>query len=382
MLVLANSYTMANDRPSRSFIATAIAPVADAAIFIVAIGAGMAVSPAHIVSFACAALLNYFVTVRAAVADAGKAWEPRLYWHLLVVALSVLFLRGGVLALVMGWGVPAQWAIVFAVAATFVLTRAGNALCLSSSSWVLGSGVRWHALALGFVVCAVLLRLIYSSRIELLPEETYYWNYSRHLDIGYLDHPPMVAWLIRAGTTLFGESEFGVRSGAILCGAIASWFVYRLTRALFDDASALVALVLMQVLPFFFFGGIMMTPDAPLTAAWAALLYYLHQALIADRASAWWRAGLCLGLGLLSKYTILMLAPVAFIFMVWDGRSRHWLRHWLPYASLVLAWRFSRLSFTGMPPTSGRPSPFRPRGGWLKRHGSRSTSCCSPRSCC
>jgi dolichol-phosphate mannosyltransferase len=319
---------MANDRPSRSLIATALAPVADAVIFLVAIGAGMAVSPAHIVSFACGALL-------ARVAAAGKAHEPPLHWHLLIVALAVLFLRGGVLALVMGWGVPAQWAIVFAVAVTFVLLRAGNALCLSP--WTLGGGVRWRALAVGFVVCAALLRLIYASRIELLPEETYYWNYSRHLDLGYLDHPPMVAWLIRAGTMLFGETEFGVRSGAILCGAIASLYVYRLTRALFDDASALIALVFMQVLPFFFFSGVMMTPDVPLTAAWAALLYYLHQALIEDRAGAWWRAGLCLGLGLLSKYTILMLAPVAFIFMVWDARARHWLRHWLPYASMVLA---------------------------------------------
>jgi dolichol-phosphate mannosyltransferase len=328
---------MANDLPLRSFIATALGPLADAVIFIVAVGAGMAVSPAHMLSFACAALLNYFLTVRAAVAVAGKAREPRLYWHLLAVALAVLFLRGGVLALLIGWGLPAQWAIVFAVAATVVLTRLGNALCLSSAAWSLGSGIGWRALAIGFVVCAVLLRLIYSSQIELLPEETYYWNYSRHLDIGYLDHPPMVAWLIRAGTVVCGESEFGVRIGAIVCGAVASLYVYRLTRALFDEASALVALVFMQVLPFFFFSGIMMTPDAPLTAAWAALLYYLQQALIAGRASAWWRAGLCLGLGLLSKYTILMLAPVAFIFMVWDARSRHWLRHWLPYASLVLA---------------------------------------------
>jgi dolichol-phosphate mannosyltransferase len=328
---------MANDRPLPSFIATATGPVADALIFMVAIGAGMAVSPAHIVSFSCAALLNYLLTVRAAVAAAGPLRGSRMYWHLFAVAVAVLFLRGGVLALVMGWGVPAQWAIVFAVAATFVLTRAGNALCLSSRAWVFGSGVQWRAVAVGFVVCAVLLRLIYASRIELLPEETYYWNYSRHLDLGYLDHPPMVAWLIRAGTTVFGETEFGVRSGAFLCGTISSWFVYRLTRALFDEVSAIVALVFMQALPFFFVAGIMMTPDAPLTAAWAALLYYLHQALIADRAGAWWRAGVCLGLGLLSKYTILMLAPAAFIFMVWDARSRHWLRHWLPYASLVLA---------------------------------------------
>ena len=42
-----------------------------------------------------------------------------------------------------------------------------------------------------------------------MPEETYYWNYSRHLDIGYLDHPPMVGWLIWLGTAVFGD--YGVR---------------------------------------------------------------------------------------------------------------------------------------------------------------------------
>ena len=327
---------MVNER-TRISLATVVAPLVDVIIFSVSVGAGMALSLAHIISFSCAAVLNDLLTVRSSVAVEGRQWKPRLYVHLLVVALTVLFLRGGVLALLMGWGLSAQWAIFAVAAVTVVLLRAGNALCLSSYEWTLGSGVNWRMLAVGLVVCAALLRLIYCSQVELLPEETYYWNYSRHLDIGYLDHPPMVAWLIRAGTAVFGETEFGVRIGAILCGALASLYVYRLTRELFGDASALVALVLVQILPFFFFSGIMMTPDAPLTAAWAALLYYLQQALIAGRASAWWRAGLILGLGLLSKYTILMLVPAAFIFMVWDAQSRHWLRHWLPYTVLVLA---------------------------------------------
>ena len=44
-----------------------------------------------------------------------------------------------------------------------------------------------------------------------------------------------------------------------------------------------------------------------------------------------------LGLGMLSKYTIVMVVPAAFIFMVWDAQARRWLRHWLPYTALVLA---------------------------------------------
>jgi dolichol-phosphate mannosyltransferase len=318
-------------------VAEALGPLADVVIFIAAVHAGAAVSLAHIVSFACATFLNYFLTVRTAVATRGRSRDPLVYSHLLAVALAVLFLRGGVLALLIGWGLPPQWAIVFAVAVTVVLTRIGNSFCVSSGAWVLGNSAQWRTLAIGLIACAWLLRLIYSSQIEMLPEETYYWNYSRHLDIGYLDHPPMVAWLIWLGTTLFGTTEFGVRFGAMCSGVVASIFVYKLARDLFDEATALVAVVLMQLLPFFFFAGILMTPDAPMTAAWAALLYYLARALVADRGAAWWGVGLSLGLGLLSKYTIAMLGPAMLIFIVWDARSRHWLRDWRPYAAAVLA---------------------------------------------
>ena len=50
----------------------------------------------------------------------------------------------------------------------------------------------------------------------LIPEEAYYWNYSQHLDFGYLDHPPMVAWLIWLGSKFAGDTEFAVRIGAFL----------------------------------------------------------------------------------------------------------------------------------------------------------------------
>ena len=196
---------------------------------------------------------------------------------------------------------------------------------------------RWRHLAITLIVIAVMVRLLCVGSVELLPEEAYYWNYAQHLDIGYLDHPPMVAWLIRLGTAIFGDTEIGVRFGAVLCGTVASVFIYKVTRNLFGVASALTALLLMQLLPFCFCSGLLMTPDAPLTAAWAATLFFLERALIAGRVAAWWGAGVSLGLGLLSKYTIAMLVPAAFSFMLLDRDSRHWLRHWVPYAAGALA---------------------------------------------
>ncbi|MGO9992736.1 MAG: glycosyltransferase family 39 protein [Steroidobacteraceae bacterium] len=199
-----------------------------------------------------------------------------------------------------------------------------------------GADVQWRALVIGIVAYGFFLRLIYSAQVELIPEEAYYWNYSRHLDIGYLDHPPLVAWLIRFGTTLFGNTEFGVRFGALCCGAAAAFFVFRLTRNLFGEPSALLALGMLQVLPFFFLSGMLMTPDAPLTAAWAASLYFLERALIGGRSRAWLWAGLAVGIGLISKYTIGLLGMAALAFMLLDPPARRWLRRWEPYAALLI----------------------------------------------
>ena len=203
--------------------------------------------------------------------------------------------------------------------------------------WEAGKARQRQTLVLGVVGCAFVLRLLYAALVELLPEETYYWNYSRHLDIGYLDHPPMVAWLIRSGTSLFGDTEFGVRFGALLCGVTAAVFLFRLTRNVFGAGCAPSVLMLSLTLPFFFMSGLLMTPDAPLTAAWAAALYFFERALIAGQPRAWLWAGAALGIGMLSKYTIALLGAAVFVFMVLDPASRRWFRRWEPYAAVLLA---------------------------------------------
>src|SRR5260370_42325970 len=112
-----------------------------------------------------------------------------------------LTLRAGVLALLaQRWGWAPQVGIFFAAVLGLAVTAP-----------------RWRNAALALVAYAFVLRLVYAGSVEMMPEETYYWNYSRHLDFGYLDHPPMVAWLIRVGTAVFGQTEGGVgaRGGAL-----------------------------------------------------------------------------------------------------------------------------------------------------------------------
>jgi dolichol-phosphate mannosyltransferase len=309
-------------------------PLLDVAIFCVLIANGASLLSSHIASFSVAMALNYLLKIRSKVIAAGPSRGPALHALLLLVAVMALFLRGSVLALLtLTWAWPAQVSILFAVLAGMAVTASGFSYVLSTTA----AEARARALATGLIVYAVTLRLLFAGSVELLPEETYYWNYSRHLDIGYLDHPPMVAWLIRLGTTFFGQSPFGIRCGAVCCGIVTSIYTYRLTRNLFGETSALAALVLAQALPFFFLSGVLMTPDAPLAAAWAASLYYLERALVAGRSSAWRGVGIALGIGMISKYTIGLLALVALAFMLRDREARRWWLRFEPYAAALIA---------------------------------------------
>ena len=174
-----------------------------------------------------------------------------------------------------------------------------------------GHGVRWRVVALGITAFFLALRLTYLATVQLLPEEAYYWNYAQHPALGYLDHPPMVAWLIAAGTALLGHDAAGVRLGAILCWGIAAIFIFRLARNVFDKTTALRAVMLMAILPAFFGVGTVMTPDAPLVACWAGALYFFERVFFAGSTAAWFGAGACIGLGMDSKYTIALVGIAA-----------------------------------------------------------------------
>jgi dolichol-phosphate mannosyltransferase len=313
-------------------IAILLAPLIDVIAFCALTGAGVSLRASNGLAFAAGIVVTWVLRWRAMGSAERRSQDWRLYLRILIIGFMALFLRGGALALFQRWGWPLQFSILPAVALGLAVTLPGLSYAAS------GVGKEsWRILAYGLIAYAFVLRLIYAGSVELMPEEAYYWNYSRHLDFGYLDHPPMVAWLIRLGTYLFGQTEFGVRAGALCCGAVTSIFVYKLARNLFGEASAVAALLLAQALPYFFLSGLLTTPDAPLVAAWAASLYFLERALIANRSRAWWFAGISLGLGMISKYSIAILVPVTMAFMVWDRASRHWWRRADPYVAALIA---------------------------------------------
>ena len=60
------------------------------------------------------------------------------------------------------------------------------------------------------------LRMVYAGVIDLRTDEAYYWTWSKESVLSFLDHPPMIAWFIRFGTAIFGDTNLGVRFAGIV----------------------------------------------------------------------------------------------------------------------------------------------------------------------
>ena len=190
------------------------------------------------------------------------------------------------------------------------------------------------------VALVTLLRLAIGVVLPLGDDETFYWEWSRHLAPGYLDQPPAIAWLIHASTMVFGDTAFAVHLVAAVLFGITSLALWRLAREVLGRPdAATTAVALFNVIPVFAAGGLLAVPDGPLGLAWVLTLLWAWRAVNGDRPAggrAWLYAGFWLGLALDSKYTAAVL-PVSIGLWLAASAHRRWLRRPEPYAGLAIA---------------------------------------------
>jgi 4-amino-4-deoxy-L-arabinose transferase-like glycosyltransferase len=196
------------------------------------------------------------------------------------------------------------------------------------------------ALRVGLAAIAVLilLRFALAATANLAEDEAYYWLWSTHLASGYYDHPPMIAYWIRAGTAIFGQTEFGVRFIGLLSAIAGSYLLYKTSLSLFRDRNAAWLCVFwMNATLLCNAAAIVATPDTPLALFTTAALFALAK-LIETRRGAWWYAiGASLGLAFMSKYTAALLLPGLFLWMIASAVGRRWFLRPEPYIGAVIA---------------------------------------------
>ena len=182
-----------------------------------------------------------------------------------------------------------------------------------------------------------MLRLASAAFVPLTEDEAYYRLWAQHLQLGYYDHPPMIAWWIRAGTLLAGDNALGVRLLPALANLLSTWLVFDLGRGLGDRRTGLTAALLYNCTLTIGAAAALAVPDVPAGLFWAMTLWALAQASVDEQPRWWLAAGAAAGLACLSKYSALFLAPGAVLWLAATEPGRKRLKRPWPWIAATVA---------------------------------------------
>lgn len=189
------------------------------------------------------------------------------------------------------------------------------------------------------LLCALALYrafVVQSSGMNLYLDEAYYLSWSRDLALGYYSKPPMIAWTLALFTSVCGEGELCIKASAFFWYGVAAIFVALLAVRLFGREFGTPSGLVFYTMPAVGFLSMTASTDAPLLAFWAISLWLFSLALD-ERPGAWPALGVAIGLGLLSKYTMLVFPLSMLLYLLLSREDRSWLRMSGPWVALLIA---------------------------------------------
>ncbi|MBN3033472.1 MAG: glycosyltransferase family 39 protein [Candidatus Saganbacteria bacterium] len=188
-----------------------------------------------------------------------------------------------------------------------------------------------------FLIGLNLAKLFLVPYFPLIGDEGYYWLWGQHPAWGYLDHPPLIAYVNYLLTAVFGPSELAVRCCALGLVLLTSVIIYLTGKELYGEKAGAAAAVLFNLLPTVFGGGLFLVPQL-LLLFFFALSFYLFARIIRRRSSGpWYWLGVTAGLGLLSDFGMALFALGVLVYLLIEPEQRFWLARKEPYLAALIS---------------------------------------------
>ena len=192
-----------------------------------------------------------------------------------------------------------------------------------------------------FIVIITAGKIYISKNLGLGDDEAHYWQYSRHIELSYYDHPPVIAYLIKTTTLIFGNTPLSVRIGGIFCSVLFSIILFLFIKNMYDLKTGFFNVILFSLIPVFFIGSIITIPDAPLSVFWLIYIFLIYKIINSENEKfiikTFYVSGVILGLALSSKYNAILLPFCTFLLLIFIKSKRKWLFKKYFYISLIIA---------------------------------------------
>lgn len=175
----------------------------------------------------------------------------------------------------------------------------------------------------------LLVHLLTAGNYGYFRDELYYMVAGERLALGYVDFPPFVALVAAATRAVLGDSPIALHFLPALAGAaivlLAGLMAREFGGGRFDQGLAALAVL---VAPSFLVFGTWLSMDAFDQLWWALASYVLLLILSRDRPRLWLLFGLVVGLGLLTKVTVLFFGLATLVALIVTPARGQLLTRW------------------------------------------------------
>ncbi len=169
------------------------------------------------------------------------------------------------------------------------------------------------------VIATFLIKSLLAYIIPFTGDEALFYTWGTFPDIGYYDHPPMIAWLL-ALIMKVSASEYALRLPALVFPYLVGAAMYRLLKVL-DENQACWAVSLFLVSPLNMM-NILVTTDTPLFLFVFLSAVCFYQGLHLNKRISVILAGVFLGGAFLSKYFSVLLFIAYGVYVLIYQRNR------------------------------------------------------------
>nr|QEO74903.1 hypothetical protein [uncultured bacterium] len=170
--------------------------------------------------------------------------------------------------------------------------------------------VAWRPVGI-VVAVASAIQAVFLNSYGLSADELYFRMLGDRPGWGYTDQPAALPLLAKFGSLAFGDSAWGIRVPALLCGAAVLLLLAAIVAELGGGRRAqLLAVLAVASSPFGWGVGHFLLTTSVDMVVWCAAILFTLRALLRGDGKWWIHAGITCGLGLYVKYMILLLPVV------------------------------------------------------------------------
>jgi hypothetical protein len=164
--------------------------------------------------------------------------------------------------------------------------------------------VRWLPVV-GLAAVKLAVSMVFAGRYGWHRDELYYLASARHLELGYVDYPPVTPAIARLVQVVAPDSVVALRFTSVLAGALVVVLAALMARELGGGRRAqLLSALAVVISPVFVGGNFIFETVSFDQLVWALLLWLVARVLAGGDRRLWLLAGLVLGIGLETKYTV------------------------------------------------------------------------------